>query len=335
VHPVDPALLDPNVVDHALRVEDRAIKNKNHRMRKESLGVRLEARLAARVAGVYRYLAHNPVTRTPWAVIQTFSKANGALLSGSMAYYTFLSLLPLLMIAGFVLGTISQDNTEFREAIATGVGQLFSGIGGRDLLEQLIQARAAFGIVGLVTVFYAGSGFVGAMTACLNRMWETPAGRNPIGQKVINLLVALSLGTALLASVGLTIWVAYLAPVALGNDSIPVATWIEPVVSPLALLLVLVVLYRVLPARPLSWRSQLPGAVLGAIGIEVLKRIFTLWAQHSAGLAALPRSVVSIVLLLVWLGFFAQVLLYGSALNVVRDRQRRGMSPFPAEELPS
>jgi uncharacterized BrkB/YihY/UPF0761 family membrane protein len=41
------------------------------------------------------------------------------------------------------------------------------------------------------------------------------------------------------------------------------------------------------------------------------------------------------VLLLVWLGLFAQVLLYGSALNVVRDRQRRGVSPFPAEELAS
>jgi membrane protein len=304
-------------------------------MSKNSRMGRVEARLAAAVASAYRYLAQNRVTRTPWAVIQTFSKAEGALLSGSMAYYTFLSLLPLLMIAGFVLGTISQDSAEFREAIATGVGQLFSGIGGRDLLEQLIQARAAFGIVGLVAVFYAGSGFVGAMTACLNRMWETQAGRNPIGQKVVNLLVALSLGTVLLTSVGLTIWVAYLAPVALGNDSIPVATWIEPVVSPVALLLVLVLLYRVLPARALSWRSQLPGAVLGAIGIEVLKRSFTLWAQHSAGLAALPRSVVSIVLLLVWLGLFAQVLLYGSALNVVRDRQRRGVSPFPAEELAS
>jgi hypothetical protein len=114
-------------------------------MRKESFGVRSEARLAAAVASAYRYLAQNRVTRTPWAVIQTFSKAEGAL------------------------------------------------------------------------------------------------------------LFALSLGTVLLASVGLTIWVAYLAPVALGNDSIPVATWIEPVVSPVALLLVLVLLYRVLPARALSW----------------------------------------------------------------------------------
>ena len=36
---------------------------------------------------LYRFLADNRWTRFPWAVVQTFSKAEGAL-SGSMAYYT-------------------------------------------------------------------------------------------------------------------------------------------------------------------------------------------------------------------------------------------------------
>lgn len=60
-----------------------------------------------------------------------------------------------------------------------------------------------------------------------------------------------------------------------------------------------------LPARGLSWRGRLPGALLGTAGIELHKRVFTLWAQRSAGLALLPRFVVSVVLLLVWLGLFA------------------------------
>ena len=278
---------------------------------------------------IYRSLSHNRVTRTPWAVIQTFSKAEGALLSGSMAYYTFLSLFPLLMLAGFVLGTISHDNPAFQESIATGVGRLFRGIGGRELLEQLIRSRTAFGVIGLVTVAYAGSGFVGAMTACLNRMWETPSGRNAIGQKLVNVVVVILLGAALLASLGLAIWVAYSNPVRLAGGSDSPARWIDFFASPVSLFLVLLVLYRVLPTCPLSWRSQIPGALLGTAGIELLKRAFTFWAQHSAGLAAVPRSVVSIVLLLVWLGLFGQVVLYGAAFNVVRARQRKGASPFP------
>ena len=49
-----------------------------------------EAHIQRAVGGLYQWLAGNRWTRFPWAVVQTFSKAEGALLSGSMAYYTFL-----------------------------------------------------------------------------------------------------------------------------------------------------------------------------------------------------------------------------------------------------
>jgi uncharacterized BrkB/YihY/UPF0761 family membrane protein len=38
---------------------------------------------------------------------------------------------------------------------------------------------------------------------------------------------------------------------------------------------------------------------------------------------------VSVVLLLVWLGFFGQIILYGAALNVVLDRRRNGLPILP------
>jgi uncharacterized BrkB/YihY/UPF0761 family membrane protein len=73
------------------------------------------------------------------------------------------------------------------------------------------------------------------------------------------------------------------------------------------------------------------GAIVGALSIELLKRAFAFWAENSAGISVLPRSLVSVVLLLVWLGFFGQVILYGAAINVVRDRKRRGVSLFPPD----
>ena len=75
---------------------------------------RLRAHIEKGIDALYRALGQNRITRFPWAVIQTFSDGQGALLSGSMAYYTFLSLLPLLMIAGFTVGTVSQENQAAR-----------------------------------------------------------------------------------------------------------------------------------------------------------------------------------------------------------------------------
>jgi membrane protein len=302
--------------------------------------LRPDAHIERAVGRLYHFLGGNRWTRFPWAVVQTFSKAEGALLSGSMAYYTFLSLLPLLMVAAFVLATFASPEPDAREAVAEALNQVFPGIGSEvfnEVINQVIANRAALGVFGLLSVAYAGSGFVGSMTACLNRMWRLPSGRNPVGQKIVNILIVVMLGCVLLGSALLTIWVSATAQQTLDRFDIPrtssVVSMIEELAAPTSMLIVLLLLYRLLPARRHSWLSQVPGAVFGGIGFYVLKRGFDYWASHSAGIGALPRSLVSVTLLLVWLGFFGQLILYGAALNVVLDRRRRGEPIFEMPPL--
>ena len=294
---------------------------------------RPEVHIEQAIGRLYRFLAGNRWTRFPWAVIQTFSKAEGALLSGSMAYYTFLSLLPLLMVAAFVIATFADPEPEARAAVAEALNQVFPGVGTdvfEGVINQVVQNSAALGVFGLLSVAYAGSGFVGSMTACLNRMWHVPSGRNPVGQKIVNILIVMMLGTVLLGSALLTIWVSATAQRTLELEATsPVISMIEELAGPTSMGVVLLLLYRFLPARKQSWLRQIPGAVFGAVGFYVLKRAFDFWANQSAGIGALPRSLVSVTLLLVWLGFFGQLILYGASLNVVMDRRRRGEPIFP------
>ena len=297
-----------------------------------------EVHIEQAIGRLYRFLAGNRWTRFPWAVVQTFSKAEGALLSGSMAYYTFLSLLPLLMVAAFVIATFASPGPDARATVAEALNQVFPGVGTEvfeEVIDQVVTNRAALGLFGLLSVAYAGSGFVGSMTACLNRMWRVPAGRNPVGQKVVNILIVVLLGSILLGSALLTIWVSATAQRALElQPTSPIISMIEELAAPASMMVVLLLLYRLLPARPHSWPSQVPGAVFGGIGFWLLKRGFDFWASHSAGIGVLPRSLVSVTLLLVWLGFFGQLILYGAALNVVLDRRHRGAPIMPEPPVP-
>ena len=292
-----------------------------------------EVHIEQAIGRLYRFLSGNRWTRFPWAVVQTFSRAEGALLSGSMAYYTFLSLLPLLMVVAFVLATFASPEPGAREAVAEALNQAFPGVGTdvfEGVISQVVQNSAVLGVFGLLSTFYAGSGFVGSMTACMNRMWGVPSGRNPVGQKLVNILIVMLLGLVLLGSALLTIWVSATAQRTLELESTsPVLSMIEELAGPSSMLVVLLLLYRVLPARRHSWLSQVPGAVFGGVGFYVLKRGFDFWASHSAGIGALPRSLVSVTLLLVWLGFFGQLILYGAALTVVLDRRHRGEPILP------
>lgn len=291
----------------------------------------VEERIGRAIGDLYRWLEGNRFTRSPWEVIQTFSKAQGALLSGSMAYYTFLSLVPLLMVAAFTVGVLAQMSVDVRDELAAAIERIAPEAKGAELLEQLARARVALGVLGMGTLIYAASGFVGAVTACLNRMWDIDTGRNPVGQKLVNLLVVCALCVVLLGSVGVTLWVVYLAEDEFGAEARAWTTLIEQLASPLSLMIVLLFLYRTLPAQRLSWRSQLPGAAFAVFGIELFKRGFTYWAQHSAGFAVLPRSMLSVVVLLVWFGLVGQMILYGAAVNVVRQRRAMMRSSLDAD----
>jgi membrane protein len=284
---------------------------------------RAEARIERSVGGIYEWLAANRHTRGPWAVIRIFSDAHGALLSGSMAYYTFLSVPPLLMCSGVVIATLARFDLDVRRAVVRAVEAAFPDANGGEVLDQLIDARLTVGLVGVAALAYAGSGFIGALTACLNRMWEVPTGRNPIGQKLVNLGAVVLLATVLVGSVGLSLGAEYLAEETWGRDARWIVSLLDTAVAPLALFVLLMSLYRLLPARSLTWRSQLPGAGAATVGAELLKRGFATWADRSGGIDALPRSLVSVVLLLVWLGLFSQLVLYGAALNVARAKRPR------------
>lgn len=286
-----------------------------------ALAGRVQSCLEGAVAGLYRWLAANRVTRGPWAVVRIFSEAQGALLSGSMAYHTFLSVLPLLMCSGVVMATLARFDLDIREAVVNAVETAFPDANGGRVLDQLIGARVTVGLVGLVALAYAGSGFMGAFTACLNTMWGVPTGRNPIGQKLVNLTAVALLAGVLVLSVGLSLWGEYLAEANLGGDGGWVVDVLDAAAAPVALFAVLVLLYRLLPARRLTWTSQVPGALFATAGMELLKRAFAFWADRSAGVETLPRSLVSVVLLLVWLGLFSQLILYGAALNVARAQR--------------
>jgi membrane protein len=298
-----------------------------------------EARIERAIAWLYDALARNRWTRLPWAVVQTFSHAQGSLLSGSMAYYTFLSLLPLLVVAGVVIVNIAiyaVPEPDAERAVADALNQVFPGIGSEvfgAVITQVVRNSAALGVFGLLTIAYGASGFVGAMTACLNRMWGVASGRNPVGQKLLNILIVVVLGSVLLGSALLTVWVTATAQTTLDiAPTNPLIRLIEELAAPSSMAMVLLLLYRLLPARSHSWASQVPGAVFGGVGFYLLKRGFDYWAGHSAGISALPRSLVSVVLLLIWLGFFGQLILYGAALNVVLERRRRGL-PLVAEPI--
>ncbi len=106
--------------------------------------------------------------------------------------------------------------------------------------------------------------------------------------------------------------------------------FLPAVVAPLNLLVGLGVSFglflwtaKVLCNREVGWRPLVPGAVLGAVGLEVLKVVGGIYVPRAvASSSALYGSLGIVFAILAWLVFFGRLVVYTATLNVVLWERR-------------
>jgi membrane protein len=256
-----------------------------------------------------------PVLRSVLPIHERVGAVGGGPLASSIALAGFLSLFPLLLVGIAVLGYVSAGDVDFASEV---VDEL--GLEGKaadqvlDVIEAAEGSRRAASVVGLIGLAWGGLGVAGALEKALNATWQVT------GRGITSRLV----GAAWLAGAGLL----FLASMALGPllNELPGPAAGPTVVAGFVLDVVLFVwMFVVLTNVDVPWRTYLPGALLGGVGLEVLKVISSVYVPRAvASSSALYGSLGVVFAILAWLALSARLVVYAAALNVVRYESDHG-----------
>jgi len=262
-----------------------------------------------------------PLTsRFRWAeqalnVQKRFGQVQGGPLASYITLAAFLSLFPLLLVAIAILGVVAGK----RDVAGTVIDQLsLTGQASdfvRDTLTTASRSKRSASIVGLAGLLWSGLGLVNTLETAFGAVWQSE-GRG-LKDKAFALLWLVGATVLLVASVAATAAAGFLpGPL----------TWL----SLLPTLLIDVALwlwtFMALTGRKgLPWKAHLPGAILGAIGFEILKVVGAVYVPRlvSSG-SALYGSLGVVFALIAWLALFGRLCVYASCLNVVRWEDRHG-----------
>jgi YihY family inner membrane protein len=251
----------------------------------------------------------------PVAVAKTFGDDQAGNLAALIAYFGFLCLIPLLMVAVTVLGEVTAHDPAIRQRLLHSALRDFPVIGpqiGADV--HGIQGSGLTLIVGLVLTLWSGLGVAKAFQAAMNTVWKVPFRRRPglLPSTVRAVLMLVVLGLATIASAALA---------AIGTSG-SAAAWLAAVgFAGAALINVGLFMggFRILTAADVSWSDVAPGAVLGGIAWTVLCSLGTYYVSHQLRNAStVYGTFAGVIVLLAWLYLGAQVALYAAELNVVR-----------------
>jgi membrane protein len=262
--------------------------------------------------------------RTDWlrhvlVAWERFRANNGAQYAAAITYFSFLALIPLILlgvsVAGFVLANDPERLTELFDNISSSLPGDF-GKTVKDAVNSAIRNRTSVGLVGLAGILLTGLGWIANLRSASNAVWGVqPAKRNVVMAKVVDVVALAGLGVGVLISIGVTAVGTALAGTILNAAGINFAgAGILTAVVGIALGVAGdMVIFAWLLIRLPRVRVPLPivvrGALLAAVGFEVLKLVGT---RYIASVNRSPAAGVfgSVIGILVWLYLVARYLLF-------------------------
>jgi membrane protein len=258
--------------------------------------------------------------RFPWlrrvlAVHRRVGDVGGGPLSSSIALAGFLSLFPLLLLGISVVGFVASGETDFADRVVESLG--LTGRAAQEVvgvIDKAEQSRRAASVVGFVGLLWGGLGIVGTLEQALDATWQVK-GRG-LTTKLVGLGWLVGAGALFLVSMSLGPVVAELP----GPATVP--TVVLGVVLNIVLFLWM---FRTLTNAPLPWSAHLPGAIVGGVGLELLKLIGSVYVPRAvASASALYGSLGTVFAILAWLALAGRLVLYAAAYNVVRWEAEHG-----------
>lgn len=258
--------------------------------------------------------------------------------AAALAYYTAFSIAPLLVfviaISGLMLGRELVRIEIFRqlEQVLGDEGMRFVS----DLIESVRNPGASLlaTVLGLITLLFGAIGVFGEIQATLNLIWgvesKPPGIRQILRERFLAFTMVLGLSFLLLVSLIVS---AVLA--ALGTllnrwlpDLIPLQT-INAVVSFVMITLLLAMIYRILPEVEIAWGDVWLGAAVTALLFTIGKHLIGLYLGNS-GLTSAYGAAGSLVVILIWAYYSAQIFYFGAEFTQVYATKYRRSLPETA-----
>ena len=262
--------------------------------------------------------------------VRSFSRHGGTLLGGAMAFFALLSAVPTFVIALDVAGAVTSRQSA-RDELLRG----FRAWMGRDgahtigLLLDQVQARAAGPwqrALGALVVVYGSTRLFTQTQRALNLMWDVTARpTKDLRVGALRVLQKRAVAFAMVVVCALFLLASTLlrAAAVSATEVLPLPVhWIlyDHAVSFAVTALLFTAIFKWLPDVRIVWRDALAGGVLTAALFALGKVLIARYLARESHLSVFGVAG-SVVVLLLWVHYSAQIFFFGAAFTAVRARR--------------
>jgi membrane protein len=271
--------------------------------------------------------------RLHWSEIQAlladiagkWSQHNAPRLGAALAFYSLLSLAPLLLVLVSIVGLVFGHSTAQRETVQQ-VQALIGPAAGNAVAAFVEGSRhTSHGVIatiaGLITLLFSASGVVCELRDALNTIWGSPTVttsglgkiKTYIKQRLFSFAVVGAIGFLLVVSLAVSAWISALGffSAAVGPFESFLLNVVNSVVSFVIIAALFGVIYKIMPDVRIEWRDVAMGGAVTSLLFTIGKFLLGLYLGR-ASFASTYGAAASIVVLIVWVYYSGQIFFLGA-----------------------
>ena len=253
-------------------------------------------------------------------LVQTFKhfiKDNGPQWAAAIAYYTLLSIFPLLLAAVAIAAyfvdrqwALEQGSLLIRGLVPSGTQFI------REIIESIIETRGQVGILSILVLIWSGSRVFGVITKALNIAYHVSEPYGFLRRTLVELLMTFTIGILFILALGSRLLITFME----GLISIPflqqhvLYQFLSYAIPAVLLLLSLFLTYQYVPRRRVAWWAALAGAVLFTVLFLIAQPLFTGYVETFANYSMVYGPLAILITLILWIWISANLLLLGGEL---------------------
>ena len=269
--------------------------------------------------------------------VDNMGKKHMSAYAAQAAYFIILSFIPFMLLLMTSIKYTPLTREEVINVVMQVCPESFEGFIRGIVWEVYAKSLGVVPISALIALWSAGKG-IQALTNGFNSIYQVQETRNFFVTRVRSVVYTLVFVIAIILTLILQVFGNSLQrelssrfPVL--DRLVTTIISMRVMISLFLLSLVFVMMYKFIPNRKATFRSQLPGAVLSAVCWSAFSFFFFFYFEFFSVTSNMYGSITTIVLILLWMYFCMMFVMIGAQVNYYFEEQFRWIRQAAAETI--
>lgn len=272
-------------------------------------------------------LERKPLIKLLWGFLDRISGDHVGAYATQAAYFLMLSFIPFILFLTTLVRYTPLTYNVMRDAIMGFVPQNLQSFVLGIVVDVYKRSSAIVPLTALVALWSAGKGIQSIING-LNTIYHVKETRNWLVTRIYAVIYTMLFVIALIASLILLV---------LGNRIQEILMKYIPFLGKIVgriigartllvfgvLFIVFLLLYKVLPNRKATFKSQVPGALLTSVAWSAFSYGFSIYFELFPNFSNMYGNMAAIIMVMLWLYVCMNLLLYGAETNAYFEKQFR------------